>query len=52
MIVGDIISRYNQETPGSMARDAKRGCVLYFVFAMGALCLLVLGAYVLYVYAR
>ena len=50
--VGDIITRYNQESPGSMAQDAKRGCVLYFVFAMGALVLVVLGAYVLYLYAR
>lgn len=48
----DIMARYSQEAPGNMAKDAKRGCVLYFFFAMSAFCLLVLGVYALYLFAR
>ncbi len=45
----DILASYSQEKPGNMAKDAKRGCLLYFVFAMGALFLCAMGAYLLYV---
>lgn len=44
----EIINRYNREAPNTMAADAKRGCILYFIFGMGLLALSALGAYVVY----
>lgn len=44
----DILSQYNKETPGSMAKDAKRGCFLYFAFALGAVVIAAVGAYLIY----
>jgi hypothetical protein len=45
----ELISRYNQESPGDMAKNAKRGCMISFVFAMVALALLALGTFAIYV---
>jgi hypothetical protein len=50
--IGDIISRYNQETPGDMAKEAKRGCMLYFIFAFIAFGMLLLGVYLYYTQFR
>lgn len=44
----DILARYNQDKPGNMAKDAKRGCLLYFIFLMCAVAIFAAGVYVLY----
>jgi hypothetical protein len=48
----DILSQYSKETPGSMAKDAKRGCLLYFAFAMGVLFLSAIAAYFIWQQSR
>ena len=48
----DIIARYNQEPPGDMAKQAKRGCMLYFIFAFIAFGLLLFGVYFYYTQVR
>ncbi len=48
----DILARYQRETQGSMARDARRGCLLWFIFALGAFIICTVGAYFVYVELR
>ncbi len=50
--VADILARYQQEPSGSMAKDARRGCILYFVLAMGLMAIFAIGAYVIYAQTR
>jgi len=47
----EIIARYKNEGTTSPA-DVKRGCFLYFFFAMGALVIFTAGAYYLYITLR
>lgn len=47
-LADDILGRYEREKPGNMALDARRGCILYFIFGMGSLILFALGAYLVY----
>jgi hypothetical protein len=42
-----ILSQYRRPG-GDVQADIKRGCILYFIFALGALAILAVGAYVLY----
>jgi hypothetical protein len=44
----DIMERYRQETSGSMAKDAKRGCLIAFVVGMVLMAIVPLAAYLFY----
>ncbi len=44
----EILAKYRQEAPGSMAKDARKGCILWFIFAMGMMVIFAIGAYFIY----
>lgn len=43
----EILAQY-QRSPLATGKDVKKGCYLYFAFAMGAVVLFALGVYLLY----
>jgi len=47
----EVFARY-QPTRGQSPGDIKKGCVLYFVFAMGLLVIFTISAYFVYVATR
>jgi len=47
----EILTRYRSESASS-PRNVKRGCFLYFLFALGALVIFTVGAYYLYISLR
>jgi len=47
----EILARYQREAAASPG-NVKRGCVVYFIFALGALVIFAVGAYFLYVNLR
>lgn len=47
----EILAQY-QQNPLTAAKDVKRGCYLYFAFALGAVVIAVVGAYLLYTRQR
>lgn len=47
----EILTRYRSESASS-PRNVKRGCFLYFFFALGALIIFTVGAYYLYINLR
>lgn len=47
----EILAQY-QQNPLTAAKDVKRGCYLYFAFALGSVVIAAVGAYLLYTRLR
>jgi hypothetical protein len=47
----EILARFHTPTDVT-TRDVKKGCYLYFIFALGALLICAVGAYLIYVNLR
>lgn len=47
----EIIAQY-EKNPQSAAKDIKKGCYLYFAFALGMLVISAVGVYFVYTYLR
>jgi hypothetical protein len=50
-VADEIIAQY-EKSPQNAAKDAKKGCYLWFVFGLGMLAICAVGIYLIYTYLR
>jgi hypothetical protein len=50
-VADEIIARY-EKSPQNAAKDAKKGCYLWFIFGLGMLAICAVSIYLIYTYLR